>query len=92
MRIQINVITQNRATSLKRLLKSLSNAHYIGDTIDVSFNMDSAVDSQTLNLVDSFPWPHGTKIVRRRIIQGGLIRAVSESWYEKNIQFSFFNS
>jgi len=80
MRIQINIITQNGATSLMRLLQSLSDAHYIGDTIDISFNMDSAVDSPTLKLIDSFHWPYGQKIVRRRIIQGGLIRAVSESW------------
>lgn len=80
MRIQINIITQNRAPSLARLLQSLTDAHYLGDTIDISFNMDSAVDAPTLNLIDSFHWPHGQKIVRRRIIQGGLIRAVSESW------------
>lgn len=80
MRIQINIITQNRAYSLERLLRSLMDAHYIGDKIDISFNMDSGVDSETLNLVDSLDWPHGLKIVRRRIIQGGLIRAVSESW------------
>lgn len=80
MRIQINIITQNRATSLMRLLQSLSNSHYVGDTINISFNMDSAVDSPTLNLIDSFDWPYGQKTVRRRIIQGGLIRAVSESW------------
>jgi hypothetical protein len=80
MRIQINIITQNRATSMMRLLQSLSDSHYLGDTIDISFNMDSAVDSPTLKLIDSFDWPYGQKIVRRRIIQGGLIRAVSESW------------
>lgn len=80
MRIQINIITQNRAMSLLRLLGSLSSAHYIGDAIDVSFNMDNAVDSRTLTIVNDFNWPHGKKIVRRRIIRGGLIRAVSESW------------
>lgn len=80
MRIQINIITQNRADSLQRLLQSLTNAHYVGDTIDISFNMDVAVDSRTLYVIDSFNWPHGQKIVRRRIIRGGLIRAVSESW------------
>lgn len=80
MRIQINIITQNRATSLLRLLQSLSNAHYIGDTVDLSFNMDNGVDSRTLHIAGDFHWPHGKKILRRRIIQGGLIRAVSESW------------
>ncbi|KAK2982587.1 hypothetical protein RJ640_009240 [Escallonia rubra] len=82
MRISINIITQNRAHSLARLLKSLSNAYYLGDDeIPISFNMDSKVDAATLRLVKSFDWPHGPKILRRRIIQGGLIRAVSESWY-----------
>ncbi|MFQ6659821.1 hypothetical protein Gotur_028568 [Gossypium turneri] len=81
MRISINIITQNRAESLTRLLKSLSDAYYVGDEIPISFNMDSKVDEATIKLVDSFEWPHGPKTLRRRIIQGGLIRAVSESWY-----------
>lgn len=81
MRISINIITQSRAHSLTRLLKSLSNAYYLGDEIPISFNMDSKVDEETIRLVSSFEWPHGPKTLRRRIIQGGLIRAVSESWY-----------
>lgn len=81
MRISVNIITQNRVRSLTRLLKSLSNAYYVGDEIPISFNVDSRVDESTIKLINSFDWPHGVKIVRRRIIQGGLIRAVSESWY-----------
>ncbi|GAB2285114.1 hypothetical protein Dimus_019568 [Dionaea muscipula] len=81
MRISINIITQNRAESLRRLLKSLSDAYYLGDEVGISFNMDSKVDEETTREVGSFNWPHGTKTLRRRIIQGGLIRAVSESWY-----------
>lgn len=81
MRISVNIITQNRIGSLKRLLKSLSNAYYLGDDIPISFNVDSKVDEPTIKLLGTFEWPHGTKIIRRRIIQGGLIRAVSESWY-----------
>lgn len=81
MRISINVITQNRPVSLQRLLKSLTEAYYLGDEISLSFNMDSKVDAETLKVVSSLNWPHGTKHLRRRIIQGGLIRAVSESWY-----------
>ncbi|OVA18063.1 Glycosyl transferase [Macleaya cordata] len=81
MRISVNIITQNRASSLTRLLKSLSDAYYLGDEIPISFNMDSKVDAETIRLVNSFEWPHGPKTFRRRIIQGGLIRAVSESWY-----------
>lgn len=81
MRISVNIITQNRAPSLTRLLKSLSDAYYVGDEIPISFNVDSKVDEETIRLVSSFNWPHGPKTLRRRIIQGGLIRAVSESWY-----------
>ncbi|KAJ7001977.1 hypothetical protein NC653_012142 [Populus alba x Populus x berolinensis] len=81
MRISVNIITQNRAPSLTRLLESLSNAYYLGDEIPISFNMDSKVDEETIRLVNSFDWPHGPKTLRRRIIQGGLIRAVSESWF-----------
>ncbi|GFZ13125.1 glycosyltransferase family protein 2 [Actinidia rufa] len=81
MRISVNIITQNRVHSLTRLLKSLSDAYYLGDEVPISFNMDSKVDAATIKLVSSFNWPHGPKTLKRRIIQGGLIRAVSESWY-----------
>ncbi|KAJ8543943.1 hypothetical protein K7X08_025561 [Anisodus acutangulus] len=81
MTLSINIITQNRANSLARLLKALSDAYYIGDEVPITFSMDSKVDEATIKLVNSFNWPHGPKTLRRRIIQGGLIRAVSESWY-----------
>ncbi|KAK6926781.1 hypothetical protein RJ641_008500 [Dillenia turbinata] len=81
MRVSVNIITQNRVKSLTRLLNSLKNAYYLGDEIPISFNMDSRVDEATIKLVGTFDWPHGPKTLRRRIIQGGLIRAVSESWY-----------
>lgn len=81
MRVSVNIITQNRPNSLTRLLESLSNAYYVGDEIPITFNMDTKVDEETIKLVNNFSWPHGQKTLRRRIIQGGLIRAVSESWY-----------
>lgn len=81
MRISINIITQSRASSLWRLLKSLTEAFYLRDEIPLSFNMDSKVDEDTLKLVGEFNWPHGPKSLRRRIIQGGPIHAVSESSY-----------
>ncbi|XP_024371047.1 uncharacterized protein [Physcomitrium patens] len=81
IKISISIITQTRPASLRRLLNSLTNAHYLGDKIGITFNMDSKVDSETLLAIHAFNWPHGPKTVKRRIIQGGLIRAVSESWY-----------
>ncbi|KAL7226043.1 hypothetical protein ACSBR1_021227 [Camellia fascicularis] len=79
MKISINTITQNRAYSLTRLLNSLNNSYYLGDEISITVNMDSKVDEPTIKLVNSFKWPHGPKTLRRRIIQGGLIRTISES-------------
>ncbi|XP_047310029.1 uncharacterized protein LOC124913661 [Impatiens glandulifera] len=84
MHVSISIITQNRSPSLSRLLKSLSDAYYVGDEISITFNMDSQVDEDTIKMVGDFNWPHGPKTLRRRIIQGGLIRAVSESWYPAN--------
>ncbi|KAG0452694.1 hypothetical protein HPP92_025358 [Vanilla planifolia] len=81
MRISVNIITQNRASSLQRLLHSLQNAFYLGDEVPLSFNIDNKVDEKTLKVAASFEWPHGPKSIRRRIVQGGLIRAASESWY-----------
>ncbi|XP_078427917.1 glycosyltransferase family protein 2 [Wolffia australiana] len=81
MKISVNIITQNRANSLKRLLRSLSEAFYLGDEVPISFNIDSSVDEATLSAVSSFNWTQGPKLIRRRVIQGGLIRAVTESWY-----------
>ncbi|KAI5079730.1 hypothetical protein GOP47_0005209 [Adiantum capillus-veneris] len=84
MRISVNIITESRAYSLERLLKSLSEAYYLGDEIPLSFNVDAKVDKVTLNMIESYTWPHGPKTLRRRIVQGGLIRSVSESWYPRD--------
>ncbi|XP_008805206.1 uncharacterized protein LOC103718255 [Phoenix dactylifera] len=81
MRISVNIITQNRASSLQRLLRSLQNAYYVGDEVPLSLNMDGKVDEATLKVVGSFEWAQGPKFLRRRIVRGGLIRAVSESFY-----------
>ncbi|MCD9640803.1 hypothetical protein HAX54_026452 [Datura stramonium] len=48
MTLSINIITQNRANSLARLLKALSDAYYIGDQVPITFNMDSKVDAATI--------------------------------------------
>ncbi|EPS66725.1 hypothetical protein M569_08051 [Genlisea aurea] len=81
MQVTISIITQNRVRSLSRLLNSLENAYYMGDNISIIFNMDSQVDEPTLKLVTTFNWAHGTKTIRKRVLRGGLIKSVSESWY-----------
>ena len=66
---------------MKRLLKSLSNARLFGDTVNLRINIEQTADKETLRLAADFRWPHGTVTVHRRVIHGGLLPAVVESWY-----------
>jgi hypothetical protein len=78
---QMNIITQNRLQSLTRLMKSLSSAYYLGDKISLTINMDRSADRPTIEYAQAFEWPYGEKHVRYRVIQGGLLSAVAESYY-----------
>ncbi|EPQ56436.1 hypothetical protein GLOTRDRAFT_128380 [Gloeophyllum trabeum ATCC 11539] len=80
-RIDISVITNDRPASLTRLLISLQNARYFGDALDLRINMDSAAQDETRNIVAQYRWHHGSTFVHHRIIHGGLLSAVVESWY-----------
>ncbi|KZT27805.1 hypothetical protein NEOLEDRAFT_1046589, partial [Neolentinus lepideus HHB14362 ss-1] len=80
-RVDVSVITNDRPTSLGRLLRSLQRAQYFGDSLDLRINMDSAADSEVKRLVSRYRWPHGSTFVHHRIIHGGLLPAVVESWY-----------
>ena len=85
--LTIAIISNNRFASLKRLLNSLQTAEYsfegssLFSSIDIYFNLEFNTSTHILEYVLSFEWPHGRKLVRKRIQKGGLIRAVSESWY-----------
>ncbi|KAI0343255.1 hypothetical protein BDW22DRAFT_1317164, partial [Trametopsis cervina] len=80
-RLDVSVITNDRPDSLSRLLKSLSNASFFGDTVDLRINVEQTADEETLDIVNGYQWRHGSKFVHRRVIQGGLLPAVVESWY-----------
>lgn len=80
-RIDISVITQNRPRSLDRLLSSLTAARFFGDTINLRINMEQTSDAETIQLVERFSWAHGATVVNHRVIRGGLLPAVVESWY-----------
>ncbi len=43
--------------------------------------MEYSCYKQTAYLVDAFVWPHGSTFVHHRIVHGGLLVAVVESWY-----------
>ncbi|KAH9839830.1 uncharacterized protein C8Q71DRAFT_703298 [Rhodofomes roseus] len=82
--VAVSVITNDRPHSLSRLLDSLSRAHYFGDALDLRVNLEQTADMETQQIVDDFAWNHGRVFLHRRIIHGGLLPAVVESWYPQS--------
>ncbi|GAA5826260.1 hypothetical protein JCM3770_000632 [Rhodotorula araucariae] len=80
-RIDIAVVTNDRPVSLHRLLSSLQSAYYFGDQVSLAINLEQTADRLTHRLVDDMRWPHGTLSLRHRILLGGLMPAIVESWY-----------
>ncbi|CAG8586176.1 19844_t:CDS:2 [Cetraspora pellucida] len=79
--IQIQVITQNRPESLERLMQSLNSSIYFGDDVYLTINVDRKADPVTIKYCQTFKWPFGYLSVRHRVVQGGLIASVVESYY-----------
>ena len=80
------IITANRQASLARLCDSLTKANYLGATnVDIEFNAESFADEATLDYLENFLWPYGKKSIRHRVRQGGLLPAISESWYPTSL-------
>ena len=65
-------------------MTSISNARYFGDTLNLRINVEQSADKETLRLVSDFEWPHGDVYLHHRIVHGGLMTAVVESWYPRN--------
>lgn len=80
-RLHLQIITFNRPQSLNRLLDSLLNAEMMCDELSITFHVEANADADSLQLINSFFWPFGPKTVHRRIIVGGLMSAIVESWY-----------
>jgi len=80
--ITIAVISNNRTLSLKRLLHSLSNLQNPSNIlINLRFSLEASSSKELVNYVYGYKWNHGHKSVLQRVQKGGLIRAVSESWF-----------
>lgn len=79
--ITFSVITNNRPRSLQRLLESIQRTLFYGDKVDIRINMDQTSDPETVRIVQDFEWPHGDMVLHHRVIHGGLLSAVVESWY-----------
>ncbi|CAG8522497.1 17655_t:CDS:2 [Acaulospora morrowiae] len=80
-KIQLQVITQDRPDSLARLIRSLNSSYYFGDSTPLTINMDRKADPVTIEYCKTLRWNNGRKNVRHRIVQGGLMAAVVESYY-----------
>ncbi|CAG8538493.1 4754_t:CDS:2 [Diversispora eburnea] len=80
-KFQLQVVTQDRPDSLARLIRSLKSSHYFGDEITLTINMDRGVDPVTMEYCKTLEWKFGQKKLRHRIVQGGLMAAVVESYY-----------
>ncbi|KIK60310.1 hypothetical protein GYMLUDRAFT_225825 [Collybiopsis luxurians FD-317 M1] len=79
--ITISIITKDRPQSLSRLLSSISNARFFGDKVDLRINLEQSSSLETMNIVSDFHWNHGSIWVHHRVIHGGLLTAVAESWF-----------
>jgi hypothetical protein len=79
--IDISIITQDRPRSLARLFSSLSGGLFYGDSVNLRINMEQSSDSETIRMVGGYQWIHGSVFTHRRVIHGGLLPAVVESWY-----------
>ncbi|KAG1728107.1 hypothetical protein EDB19DRAFT_1748162 [Suillus lakei] len=79
--ITVSVITDHRPHSLQRLLTSLTRARYFGERVGLRINLEQTADLETLRVTQNFKWHHGDVFVHHRVIHGGLLPAVVESWY-----------
>lgn len=79
--ITLSVITNNRPQSLQRLLDSIQHTLFYGDRVNIRINMDQTSDPETMHVVQDFEWLHGDVFLHHRVIHGGLLPAVIESWY-----------
>lgn len=79
--IEASIITQDRPESLERLVGSLLRAKFFGDSVNLRINMEQSSDLETIRIVSAFKWKHGSMFTHRRVVHGGLLPAVVESWY-----------
>lgn len=75
------MITNDRPASLSRLLTSLTTADYFSDTPSLSISLEQTATDRTHALLDNFAWSYGHYTLRHRVVRGGLLPAIIESWY-----------
>lgn len=92
------VITNDRASSLKRLFRSLKSAHYFGKSVDLHIKVEASADDATIKTVmqmtsdrSTEAWSQGSSDIFFRFRQAGLICNIVEAWYPtSNDEYAFF--
>ncbi|PHZ09185.1 uncharacterized protein RHIMIDRAFT_264292 [Rhizopus microsporus ATCC 52813] len=79
--IKIMVNVDKKHDNYERLITSLDKAHYLGDSVDLTFLMDYAADRTIQRLANHYQWKHGRKYLRHRIVQTHRMALFAESWY-----------
>ncbi|KAG8834955.1 hypothetical protein FRC17_006258 [Serendipita sp. 399] len=75
-------MTALSATEWKGVVPKPSTALYWGhEQVNVMINMEQTADAETRKIVEGFKWKRGLLTVRHRVVLGGLIPAIVESWY-----------
>lgn len=75
------VVTNDRPHSLIRLIKSLQSSLFFGDRINLHIYLEQTADNHTRAIAENVHWEMGDLHIRHRVIMGGLLPAVVESWY-----------
>ena len=53
-------------------------------SVPLSISLERNASPETHTVVGELDWPHGQVTVRHRVKQGGVLLAVTESWYPRN--------
>ena len=72
----IVVIAYNRVEPLRRLFKSLAESYYPSENITLHISIDASQNSKVKELVDTFEWKHGEKIVDLKSEKLGLLKHI----------------
>ena len=84
-KVNVVIISNNRLPPLRRLCSSLLASHdHERLEMSLTFNLEASSSHELVNFAERFEWGRGYKTVRKRILQGGLIRAVTEAWLKKH--------
>ena len=62
-KIAIVTVGYNRLNSIKRLLQSLTEAHYNIDDVPLVISIDASGDEELYDYVRNYEWVHGQKYV-----------------------------